>query len=280
MRRKLLPLVAAVSMAWAAAPRAARGEEAGGIVYDLRTDAVTTAVAASLLLGSELLVKRSFALDANWTRVNGLDSSVKSQLEWSHPDTANTISWALVATAPVAALGLTALAAEHDGRRSEFLVDTLLIAEATAIDGALNQLVKFTVRRARPCGAVHSCPDSDGKPSKDDNLSFYSEHSSLSFALAASAGTVARLRGYRWAPAVWIGTAVLGAATAYLRIAANEHYFTDVLTGAAVGTAVGVAVPYWLHRPRGGGEGRATVVVLPTVQGGTLGGTLTYALRW
>ena len=40
----------------------------------------------------------------------------------------------------------------------------------------------------------------------------------------------------------------MGATTGYLRIAANQHYFTDVLTGAVVGTGVGLAVPYTLHR--------------------------------
>jgi membrane-associated phospholipid phosphatase len=36
-------------------------------------------------------------------------------------------------------------------------------------------------------------------------------------------------------------------------MAADKHWLTDVLTGAATGTAVGLAVP-WLHRKRPGGR--------------------------
>jgi membrane-associated phospholipid phosphatase len=41
----------------------------------------------------------------------------------------------------------------------------------------------------------------------------------------------------------------MAALTGYLRIAADKHYFTDVLVGAIVGSAIGVAVPYFAHRP-------------------------------
>lgn len=56
----------------------------------------------------------------------------------------------------------------------------------------------------------------------------------------------------------------LGAAVTagWLRIAGDKHYFTDVLTGALVGSAIGFGMPYLLHR-RGGsavaGERRAGV---------------------
>jgi membrane-associated phospholipid phosphatase len=42
----------------------------------------------------------------------------------------------------------------------------------------------------------------------------------------------------------------IGGVTAYTRIAADEHYFTDTLAGAAIGTVVGGAVPLIFHRPR------------------------------
>jgi len=39
------------------------------------------------------------------------------------------------------------------------------------------------------------------------------------------------------------------AATACLRIAADRHYATDVLSGAAVGSAIGFTVPHFAHGP-------------------------------
>jgi membrane-associated phospholipid phosphatase len=36
----------------------------------------------------------------------------------------------------------------------------------------------------------------------------------------------------------------------YLRIAADKHYFSDVMTGAIVGSAIGIGVPLLFHSPR------------------------------
>jgi len=273
VRRRLLAVVALA--VGAAAPGRAGADEGGSLRYDVRTDAVVTVPAAALLVGSELIVKATLPLGANWRSGNWLDSSVRNALVWHDTHAASITSYVTAGAAPVVALGLTALASAHDdGTLSEFPIDALLIAEATAVDGAVNQLVKFTVRRQRPCASSTSCPDSNSQPSKDDNLSFYSEHTSLIFAMAASAGTISRMRGHRWAPLVWIGTAVVGATTAYLRIAANEHHFTDVLTGAAMGTAIGAGVPSLFHRPGARGEEGGTLAVIPTVHGGAM----TYAL--
>ena len=59
---------------------------------------------------------------------------------------------------------------------------------------------------------------------------------------------LASLRHYRLAPLVW-GTGLgLATFTGYLRIAADKHYFTDVVVGAAFGSLVGFLVPYVFHR--------------------------------
>ena len=42
---------------------------------------------------------------------------------------------------------------------------------------------------------------------------------------------------------MWATGLTFAAATAYLRVAADKHYFTDVLASAAIGVAVGWAVP-------------------------------------
>jgi membrane-associated phospholipid phosphatase len=78
-------------------------------------------------------------------------------------------------------------------------------------------------------------------------MSFFSGHTTWAFALAASSGTVASMRGYELAPVVWAVGLPLAAATGYLRIAADRHYLSDVLVGAAVGTAVGIGFPRLMH---------------------------------
>lgn len=88
--------------------------------------------------------------------------------------------------------------------------------------------------------------------------------STLAFGVVSATGTVAPLRGYRWAPLAWAVGLPLAASTAYLRLAADRHYLTDVLVGGAVGTTVGALVPLLFH-----GRRRETipVVVVPTTAG-------------
>ena len=125
--------------------------------------------------------------------------------------------------------------------------------------------MKFTAGRERPF--VHALP-ADQKPltarPADNNVSFYSSHTSFAFSLAVSTATVASMRHYRWAPVIWGVGLVSAAAVGYLRIAADQHYFTDVLVGAAAGSAIGFAVPYGFHR------GAGALAVSPLPGGGAL----------
>jgi len=152
---------------------------------------------------------------------------------------------------PAMAFGTGALAARHDGRLGEWPIDALIIGEAAVLAADVNQLTKFMVGRERPF--VHALPpeqrQSTSQPS-DNNLSFFSGHTTLAFSLATASGTVASMRGYREAPVIWVVGMTLATLTGYLRIAADKHYFTDVLTGALVGSGIGFAVPYFFHRPR------------------------------
>jgi membrane-associated phospholipid phosphatase len=137
-------------------------------------------------------------------------------------------------------------------------VDAVILVETVAVQAALNQLVKFAVGRERPF--VHILPAGEKRltpaPS-DNNLSFYSGHSSLAFSLAVGAGTIAHLRGYRSEPVIWAVGLPLAAGAAYLRMAADKHYATDVIVGSIVGAALGVAVPSLFHgRAASGQSGR------------------------
>lgn len=95
-----------------------------------------------------------------------------------------------------------------------------------------------------------------------------SGHASGTFAGAAAFGTVAMLRGYPGWP--WLSAAGFTSATAisYLRMAADRHWLTDVVAGAALGTGIGIAVPLLLHRKAREPDGRsATIIVTPVPLG-------------
>lgn len=264
-------------------PAGASGAEPVPLQYDLRVDVPVAAVATAGWFTSELLKSHLAPANCRWCdrdasgadTLNAVDSGSRDALRWSNTSRANTLSnLSGFVLAPLAALGMTALAASHDGALGQVPVDGLLIAEATALSADLNQIVKFAVGRERPF--VHVLSETDklrtSQPS-DNNASFYSGHTNLVFALAVSSGTVASMREYRYAPAVWATGLTLAAATGWLRIAADKHYLSDVLTGAVVGSAVGFAVPYLGHRAQGHAN-------TPAVSAGVAQGGLSLAASW
>src|SRR5437773_2754644 len=101
------------------------------------------------------------------------------------------------------AIASSARSAGAQELRYQLAVD-LAIAEAGVIAADLNQLVKFIAGRERPF--VHAlAPDQKAltlHPS-DNNLSFFSGHTTATMAVAVAAGTVASMRRYDWAPLVW-----------------------------------------------------------------------------
>jgi membrane-associated phospholipid phosphatase len=102
--------------------------------------------------------------------------------------------------------------------------------------------IKVAAARERPY--VHFTDDRGS----EDNLSFPSGHTSRAFALATSAAVIAHARGYRSERLIWAGGMTLAAMTGYLRIAADRHYVTDVVTGAALGVTAGLTVPLLMRR--------------------------------
>jgi membrane-associated phospholipid phosphatase len=144
--------------------------------------------------------------------------------------------------APVIFLGVEA-------SRAQFSNASLIHAEALSINLALNGLMKYAVRRPRPYTynperAIRERYDCSR--TTDACLSFYSGHSSTAFAAAFSGvlltnETVAMSAGYR---ALWWGVMLGGAsATAQLRVRAGKHFYSDVVVGALVGSAIGIMVP-------------------------------------
>ncbi len=231
----------------------------GGLRYDTRIDApialgATALVVASNVLKDWLAPRTCRLCDRNADgsdALNALDASVRRSLRWNDMSAANSASNVTgFAIAPAASLGVCEAAAAVDNRSREGPANALVVFEAAALAATLDQAVKFLVARQRPF--AHFRDPAAGAPggtaAADESLSFYSGHTSLDFSLAVASGTIASMRGYRLAPAVWVAALPIAAFTGYLRIAADKHYFTDVLAGAAIGSAIGFLVPFVFHR--------------------------------
>jgi membrane-associated phospholipid phosphatase len=207
------------------------------------------------MAGTYLVVEFAFGSDLSpkqcrWCNPDGFDVSARNALKWQNTSLANNLSTATgyVGT-PVLMSGLLVAGGWGRGGRRHF-DDVAPVFESALAAGLLQHISKFSVGRQRPY--AHYAAPGTLVPTEEDNVSFWSGHTTLAFSLAVSAGSVASTRGYRIAPFVWVTGLSLAAATGYLRIAADKHYAVDVLTGAAMGSLVGYVWPRvvtrYLHR--------------------------------
>jgi PAP2 superfamily len=246
VRRPALTLVLAALGLVVCMARAWAGDE---FVFDWRVHTGIFAIGGIAWVATDAVLKDAIApSECRWCVPSGFDDGVRDTLKWKDTETAQRLSNALgYGVAPLSAFGLEAVAALADRRGRDWPEDALIVAESAAVAGDLDQVGKFLSGRGRP---YTRDPQTIIARSSEDNLSFYSGHTSFAFSLAVASGTVASIRHYRLAPLVWAIGLTTAAATGYLRVAADRHYATDVLVGAALGSSIGVALPLSL-RPAG-----------------------------
>jgi membrane-associated phospholipid phosphatase len=237
----------ALALLVAVAPPARGATPPIPLQYNLALDAtITGALGASIALLAiyqpELLPK-----SCRWCTPPGIDIDARNALVWKdHARTADTLSTVTLVAIPASAMTYLLLAANSRGDASAGLVDSLLVTEAAAVALLMNQVVKLLVGRKRP----HVFFQNDlGYSESEDNLSFYGGHTSFAFSVTAATVTVAAMRGYTGVGIVAGVGFTLSTVVGYLRIAADQHFLTDILVGAAVGGLVGWAVPRIFHSP-------------------------------
>jgi len=154
--------------------------------------------------------------------------------------TASALSFATLGAE--AALGTLFLAATRRGQgTAPFVEDATVIAEAVSLTSAATEWAKVLFDRPRPFRYVTTAT---APPTSDDTRSMPSSHTSLAFAAAAAYASVLHRRGLASRYKLQIGALfACAAATGVLRVAAHQHFPTDVVAGAALGFAVGWAVP-------------------------------------
>jgi len=227
------------------------------LYYNYRVDLVVTGIAAAGYIITAAAKNQLAPANCRWCHVNSFDRWSRDNLKWSNTDIADKAVYVTAyALAPAIAFGLDALAAGSDNELDNFLVDALIISEASMISSFTTELVKISVGRQRPYAHFAA-----GSKLPADNNSFYSGHTALAFSLATASGTVSSMRGYTYAPLIWgVGMAV-AATTGYLSIAADRHYLTDVIAGAVFGSAFGFGIPYIFHRQHQGTQSTSKITI-------------------
>ncbi len=176
--------------------------------------------------------------------LNGFDRGARRALKWHDTAAANiTSDISTFVAIPIFTLTADLIATGSPHRWRRWAMDLLIISEATAVAGGLDYIVKYAVSRQRPYIHYEQLSGVMFKSTADDNASFFSGHTTFAFAVATAGGTVASLRHYELAPFIWAVGMGLATLSGYLRVAADQHYLSDVIVGGVVGSAVGVAVP-------------------------------------
>ncbi|MDB5038013.1 MAG: hypothetical protein JWQ35_1541 [Bacteriovoracaceae bacterium] len=227
-----------------------------GISYNPYLSLPLTTAAATTFLSFSLLEDKLAPRKCRWCDrnaqglddLNGFDSSIRKNLKWAHQDLASKLSHLTAfGLLPLGIISAEFWMSEAPAHWDRFVTDSLIIFEATSIAGVIGSGVQFAVGRERPY--AHDLPAAERLRLPDSrNTSFYSGHANLAFALVVSSGTLATIRNDSLAPYLWTGGLILAGTTAYLRIASDRHYATDVIAGAAAGSLIGFSVPYFLHR--------------------------------
>lgn len=248
----------------------APGEEARqvhSLKFDWTRDGIITGSAGVLWIGSEAFLKEELAPErCRWCDRDEEGSDTLSALDrWGRGLAGKTQaardradSWSNIldfGVLPAGVLGAQALLVNaNDAGSRIYFQDAGIILESAVLASLFNQTVKFIVGRERPF--VHVLPASEkgltAHPT-DNNLSFFSGHTTLAFSLVVAAGTVSEMRGYRHSTWIWAVGLPFAASIGLLRMGADKHYLTDVAAGAMVGSAFGVLVPMLLH-PRQDGS--------------------------
>lgn len=153
----------------------------------------------------------------------------------------------------LAGAGLYAIGRANGQRRVQALglhsVESIVIASAVGVG------IKFVAGRARPY--VDTDKPNDFQLfrgfSGDKYQSFPSGHTINAFAFAS---TVTRETQFWWPHSVWyVGTAMYGGATlmGLSRMYNNQHWASDVMGGATIGTLIGLKVVKYTHSHPGNG---------------------------
>ncbi|MCA9521153.1 MAG: phosphatase PAP2 family protein [Myxococcales bacterium] len=236
---------------------------------DLAIDLPITLGAGGLGLAAELIKKDLKAPDRTYDRmsVNRFDRPVTYYFSAGSQIASDVLVYTTLALPVVLDLIDVAVSKPGAGYRG-FGKAVMVMAETVMVALLPNQMVKFAVRRPRPY-LFNPKVSAETKAGIDGQFSFFSQHTALAFAIATAYGYIFTKRHPTspWRYVVWAGTMSLATSTSLLRVFAGRHYWSDVITGAAVGACIGFLVPYLhtLSRKPAGKSGETRFSLQPTI---------------
>lgn len=193
MSKVALSLLAAALLL---APGIARADAEDHYVdYKYEVSVPLTAALFGVAISAELFKKRYAPKSCRWCSRVPVDETVRSALFWNYSEQRTAHNISNIVLGSIAVLGLSELAFVGDsfsapGKHEMYGFGTasLVYLEALGVSMALNQIAKMIFMRARPYTRHR-------RKGSDDNVSFYSGHTSTAFVLAVGAATINDMKG-------------------------------------------------------------------------------------
>lgn len=132
--------------------------------------------------------------------------------------------------------------------KESFLSDMVIYGETMYLQAGITKWCKFLTKRNRPYTYNDKVVDSR-KDNRDARFSFPSMHTSTAFSAAVFVSFLYEEKGGKHPIIFWIANLSLATATGILRVASGDHFPTDVIAGAIIGSAVGYLIPA-LHKTK------------------------------
>ena len=184
--------------------------------------------------------------ERDWLRANKTIKGIDAYSTRHFSKTAQRHSDILLYSSPI---WPTLLLADNRVRKN-FGDVGLLALETLILNLGVTNLVKTLVKRPRPY-VFNSDVDWAfvSSQERDARKSFPSGHTSTAACMSFLAASVyADFRPEDEGVLLYLGAATIPALTGYLRMRAGKHYFTDVLAGFVLGSAIGILVPKFHYR--------------------------------
>lgn len=213
---------------------------------------VTYPVGDSLtFVGTGGLIGLSYILEAHKPKPNPSDinpANIPFFDRWYTTHRSKPLGYASDGT--LAATALLPLALIPSMSRDEIISGGIVYSETVALAYGVKSVIKGLVVRYRPYAyGATSKTALFADPEIED--SFPSGHVTVAFAAAVATGIINDLyntsTGER--AAVWTASLGLATATAVLRVWSGNHFLSDVVGAAAIGSLIGFIVPF-VHSPR------------------------------
>ena len=214
------------------------------------------------------LITSSSINTLNYKNINKLDQNLMS----SYNDNLESASDILLGSF---ILGSVFASPYIVNNKNEFVTLGIMYFEVLSINLGINMFAKYIVDRPRPL-LYDTKLDNEEKllNAQDNNMSFYSGHTTMAFATAFFISTVySDLNSEsNFIPIIWTGSMLCATGVATLRMTAGMHFFTDVITGAIISSAITYGIVK-LHKKRKDSK----LSISPNI-GSSIGLSLTYKL--